>query len=176
MLALNVNTVWGAFGSSVSTVTVFTWRPLRSPILNVAVISPFSPGATSFFANAAVVQPQEGFTALMCTGVSPLFWYLNTASTFEAPSSGFRSSSVFSKTKAACDEATAKKQSALENKSRLAFIGESKRENARGVNVLAEHTPPACARSGDSLRSKNQNSGQTVRWAHRLKVYVPIAD
>src|SRR2546423_7593082 len=150
MLALNVNTVWGAFGSSVSTVTVFTWRPLRSPMLNVAVISPFSPGATSFFANAAVVQPQEGFTALMCTGVSPLFWYLNTASTFEAPSSGFRSSSVFSKTKAACDEARAKKQSALENKSRLAFIGESKREKETTVNVAENPFCPVAASLRDA--------------------------
>ena len=30
-----------------------------------AMIVPFSPGATSFLASAAVVQPQEGFTALM---------------------------------------------------------------------------------------------------------------
>ena len=65
MVALKVNTVCGTFASSVSTVTVLVWTPVRSPMLKVAVISPFSPGATSFFASAAVVQPQEGRTALM---------------------------------------------------------------------------------------------------------------
>ena len=45
--------------------TVLTCVPVRSPMLNVAVISPFSPGATSFFARAAVVQPHDGLTCLM---------------------------------------------------------------------------------------------------------------
>src|SRR5205823_1230099 len=95
-------------------------------MLKVAVISPFSPGATSFFASAAVVQPQEGRTALMWTGVSPLFSYLKTATACAAPRSGLRSTSVFSKTNEACTEAAMEKQR-LENKRRLPFMREAKR-------------------------------------------------
>src|SRR5262249_10906231 len=45
-------------------------------MLNVAVISPLSPGGTSSFWVCAVVQPQEACTDLKCTGVLPAFWYL----------------------------------------------------------------------------------------------------
>src|SRR5256714_1964705 len=131
IVAVNFNTVCGVFGSSVSTVIVFICVPVRSPILNVAVISPFSPGATAFDARAAVVQPHDGFTALMWTGASPLFSYLKTASTFDAPSSGCRSSSVFSKTSAAGAEATRKRQRAPENKNRWPFMEESKGKRRR---------------------------------------------
>lgn len=37
----------------------------------------------------------------------------------------------------------------------------------------SEHRPVACAPSGDFLRC-NSSSGLHTRWAHRLKVYVPI--
>src|SRR5579885_2596488 len=55
------------------TVTVFTWVPVRSPILNVAVISPFSPGGTSSLLVCPVVPPQEACTDLKRTGVLPTF-------------------------------------------------------------------------------------------------------
>src|SRR5215468_7709601 len=45
-------------------------------MLNVAVISPLSPGGTSSFCVCAVVQPQEAWTDLKCTGVLPVFSYL----------------------------------------------------------------------------------------------------
>src|SRR3979411_1026078 len=99
-------------------------------MLNVAVISPFSPGATSFLASAAVVQPQEGFTALIWTGASPLFSYLKTATALEAPRSGFRSMLVFSKPNAACIVVATAKQRTPRNQILLPFMGESKMENS----------------------------------------------
>ncbi len=41
------------------------------------------------------------------------------------------------------------------------------------VRTNSEHKPVACAPSGDVLRCA-QSSGLQSRWAHRLKVYVPI--
>src|SRR4051794_32651789 len=109
-------------------------------MLKVAVISPFSPGPTCFCPCAVVVQPHEGRTDLIKTGASPLFSYLKTASTFEAPISGCRSSSLFSKTSAAGAEAATRKQSAVENKIRLPFMGQSKREKAAAVNVVGRRS------------------------------------
>src|SRR5207249_4573501 len=45
--ALIVSTVVAGRGSSVETLIVFSCIPVRSPILSLAVISPFSPGGTS---------------------------------------------------------------------------------------------------------------------------------
>src|SRR6266704_5743460 len=69
MTAFKVNTVVVLAGSSVSTVTVFTCVPVRSPMLKVAVISPLSPGGTSSFWVCAAVQPQEVRTDLNRTGL-----------------------------------------------------------------------------------------------------------
>src|SRR3954471_21159668 len=118
-------------------------------MLKVAVISPFSPGATSFLGRAAVVQPQEGRTALMWTGVLPLFSYLKTASTLDAPISGFRSSSFFSNTRAACAETATKKQSALENRSRLPFMRKAKWR--RPPLSIAGQTPVARSMTAETL-------------------------
>ena len=62
-------------------------------MLNVAVIS----GRDIILGErAAAVQPHEGFTDLIWTGVSLSSCILKTASTFVAPISGFRSIVVFS--------------------------------------------------------------------------------
>src|SRR5205814_3470248 len=49
-------------GSSVCTFTVFICCPVRSPMLNVAMISPFSPGFTTSFWVCVVVQPHDALT------------------------------------------------------------------------------------------------------------------
>src|SRR6478672_1684965 len=124
-------------------------------MLKVALISPFSPGATSFFASAAVVHPHDGRTDLMCTGVSPLFSYLKTAIAFVAFSSGFRSSSVFSKTSEAWLDVATKTARALENKNRLAFMGRKQTENQESVNGGTPAVASHYSWDGDSTRPSN---------------------
>src|SRR5260370_17328009 len=51
---------WGA--ADVVTVIAFSCLPVRPEKMNLASISPDSPGAYSVFVRAAVVQPQEVFT------------------------------------------------------------------------------------------------------------------
>src|SRR5207248_8471646 len=59
--------------------------------------------ATSFFCNAATVQPQEVRGAdLKWIGASPLFWYLKTPTAVASPTVGCNSISVFSQTSSAC--------------------------------------------------------------------------
>src|SRR4029077_20707179 len=72
MTTFSISVVVGCVGSSVTTLIAFCWVPIRSPILNVAVTSPFSPGSALFFALAAV-QPHEVVTLLIAIGLSPLF-------------------------------------------------------------------------------------------------------
>src|SRR5438876_11817470 len=79
------------FGSSVCTVTVFICWPVRSPMLKVAMISPFSPGFTTSFWLCVVVQPHDAFTDLKCTGVVPTFSYLKCATAVLSPTAGCRS-------------------------------------------------------------------------------------
>src|SRR5713226_7209466 len=65
-------------------------------MLNVAVISPFSPGATWSFCDCAVVQPHDACTDLKCTGVVPTFSYLKCATACLSPIAGCRSAVVCS--------------------------------------------------------------------------------
>src|SRR5437763_1133279 len=132
-------------------------------MLNVALISPFSPGATSFLASAAVVQPQEGFTALIWMGASPLFSYLKTATALVAPRSGFRSTSVFSKTNAACVIAATAKKRTPRNQIRLPFMGESKMENAGGVKRSAS----ASAQARQRQTARRNTPGSAVQRSSR---------
>src|SRR5207249_254502 len=96
--ALRVSTIveCAGSGSSVWTVTVLTCVPVRPPMLKVAVISPFSPGATCSFCVCAVVQPQEAWTDVKWTGVLPTFSYLKCATACLSPSAGCKSTEVCS--------------------------------------------------------------------------------
>ncbi len=65
MTAFSVNAVEGFAGSSVVTVTILCCVPVRLPMFRVAVISPFSPGATSFDFKVATVHPHDVWTEAM---------------------------------------------------------------------------------------------------------------
>src|SRR5262249_51328873 len=80
---------WAGGGSSVCTDTVLTCGPgRRSPKLNVATTSPFSPRLTTSFWVCVVVQPHDAFTDLKCTGVLPIFSYLKCATAALSPTAG----------------------------------------------------------------------------------------
>ena len=70
-------------------------------MLNVATISPLAPGATGSAGGAAVVQPQDGRTVMIFTGLSPLFVYLKCATAVASVILGCNSTNGFSQTSAA---------------------------------------------------------------------------
>src|SRR5438132_3175869 len=65
--------------------------PVRSPMLKVAMISPFSPGPTTSFWVWVVVQPHDTLTDLKRTEVVPEFWYLKRATACLSPIAGCKS-------------------------------------------------------------------------------------
>src|SRR5690348_4499883 len=87
--------------SSVMTVIVLVCTPDRPPMLKVAVISPLSLGSTTSFFNAAVVQPQEAWTEVIFTALSPVFLYLKCATAVLSLIEGWRSASLLSHVSAA---------------------------------------------------------------------------
>src|SRR3954469_3648824 len=82
MFAFKVNICCGCAVSSVDTVIVLCCMPVRLAMVKVAVISPDSPGGTSFDFNVATVQPHDVLTELMWIGFEPVFLYLKCATAF----------------------------------------------------------------------------------------------
>src|SRR5439155_893532 len=121
-------------------------KPTRSPVFRVATISPFSPGSTSFFARAAVVQPHEVFTALIWIFLSPLFWYLKVATAVSEPGGGFNSSSLFSQASCACAPVEMDRKSAPRRALVERFISGTEKANRLDVKpgspvIKATHDP-----------------------------------
>src|SRR4051812_2405697 len=108
-------------------------------MVNVATISPLSPGAIGSFGGAATVQPQELCASVIPIGLSPVFLYLKCATAVLSDRVGCNSTSGFSQTRAArAGNASARTTPKEEKRTRffMMLLFALRRNNA----ALIEHT------------------------------------
>src|SRR6476620_7007529 len=123
------------------TVMVFFCTPERSPMLKVAVISPLSLGATISLAKAAVVQPQEAWTEVIFTGLSPVFLYLKWATAVLSVSDGCRSAEVVSQVRVAVAVWATKPSRLTRERTLNFFIVAVQKENPKPTLPPTESIP-----------------------------------